>query len=618
MMTTPVWRRTQADSTIGSGCCGVVATLMVNDPVVIRHSLRISLVGGVALWAWPHLVCAALTLTAVDAAGRPITSTVDGNSIRLRASLTDPVGESTTVRVRLEGDDAADFSCSVGRGGRGCETIGIRTLGWRHGSDGQARPDRVLRAALADGTAATLSLRIAPRPVVLVHGFLSDHSTWSAWTGPGGFLAQHGLAGFAVGDGQFDGRLDTGDISHPTATTKTLPANATALGRYVGAVRRATGAEMVDLVAHSMGGLVSRYYIAKRMQGRDVAQLVMLGSPHGGSECSALPVALGLFGPAALELRPAFLRHIFNRTVTRRGGVPFRMLAGDPIVESFKAPCTGVPSDSVVGIESVSAIPGVVDRMPVLHTDMTSAPVVFEAFVLPHLQRGPHQFRAEDDPLLFLETPAPAQFTRVFTGRVEPGGRAEVVVDLDQVAIASFALFDTARRPEVTVRGAGGQVITLTAKDHGLIRVDDPSSLLTLGYGFRNPRPGPWRITLESPPPQPGSVPVASEFSLSARVLGGAVLQARATPLAPPRGSPVSLSAGLEHPEASLTQVSIRAVIRRPDGKSESLELSGDGAEQSASWRPAMPGIHAIDVVASAIAGKMRVERTTFLAVDVR
>jgi pimeloyl-ACP methyl ester carboxylesterase len=472
--------------------------------------------------------------------------------------------------------------------------------------------------ALTDRATESTTVRVIPRPVVLVHGFLSDHSTWTAWTGPDGFLARHGLVGYAVGDGQVEGRLDTGDITRPTATTKTLAENAAALGRYIDGVRGATGAEMVDLVAHSMGGLISRYYISELMRDRDVGQLLMLGSPHGGSECSALPVALGLFGPAALELRPTFLRQIFNRTVTRRHGVPFHMLAGDPIVESFKAPCTGVPSDSVVGIQSVSAIPGTVERLPVLHTDMTGSPAVFETFVLPHLQRGIDSLGAVDDPLLVREVPEPTQFTKVITGRVEPGSRVDVVVDLDRVAIASFALFDTARRLQVTVRGASGQIVALNARDHGLIRVDDPSSLLTLGYGFRHPRPGPWRITLESPPAQPGSAPIASEFSLSARVVGGAMLRARARPLAPLRGRPVTLSAALEDPEAALTAVSMRAVIRRPDGKSESLDFAGRGIEQSASWRPHMTGIHGIDVVASAVAGGMRVERTTFLAVDVR
>ena len=242
----------------------------------------------------------------------------------------------------------------------------------------------------------------------------------------------------------------------------------------------------------------------------------------------------------------------------------------------------------------------------------------FERFVLPLLRQDAATLTNQADPLVVREIPDPAQFTEVMTGRVEPGGRTEVVVDLDRVAIASFALFDTGRQLQVTVRGATGQVIALNARDHGLIRVDDPSSLLTLGYGFRNPRPGPWRITLDAPPTAPGASPVTSDYSLSARVVGGAVLRARARPLAPRRGSQVTVSAGLEHSEEALDEVSIRAVIRQPDGRTQSLVLSGDGQQRSATWRPRMAGIHGIDVTASAKADGMRVERTTFLAVDVR
>ncbi|NML17799.1 PGAP1-like alpha/beta domain-containing protein [Azohydromonas caseinilytica] len=547
----------------------------------------------------------------LDAAGAPLAAVVDGNTVRLRAVLEQPARRATAVAFRLDGEQSV-AACTVLRAARSCTSAGVSTLGW-HWSGEQPRPRRVLQAESAGGERAELPVPVAPRPVVLVHGFMSDHQTWEAYTAADGFLARQGLSGFAVGDGRAEGAMDTGALARLRSPTRTLPENAAALQRYIAGVKRRTGAEMVDLLAHSMGGLVSRYYVARLMQGRDVAQLLMLGSPHGGSECSELASALGVLQPAALELRPAFLRQIFNRGVTRRHGVPFYMLAGDPIAEGYRAPCSGVPSDSVVSVESASAIPGRVQRLPVLHTEMTASPELFTRFVLPLLRQGPGEAAAPEDdtpPAADAAEPA-AQFTPVATGRVSAGGSVEIEVQLDAVAVAGFALFDPSRSLRVTVRGASGRVIALTAQEHGLMRVDDPSSLLTLGYGFQRPRPGPWRVTLHAPRE-------ATEYALSARVTGGAVLRAGASPLTPTRGQAVTLSATLEHPQRVPEGVAMRAVVHRPDGSTETLDMPGDGAQRSVRWRPAQPGLHGIDIAASARAGELRIERMGFLAVEVR
>lgn len=50
--------------------------------------------------------------------------------------------------------------------------------------------------------------------------------------------------------------------------------------------KRETGSKKVDIVAHSMGGLVARYYIEKVQKTANVRKLVMLGTPNRGS-CNA-------------------------------------------------------------------------------------------------------------------------------------------------------------------------------------------------------------------------------------------------------------------------------------------------------------------------------------------
>jgi hypothetical protein len=114
---------------------------------------------------------------------------------------------------------------------------------------------------------------------------------------------------------------------------------------------------MVDIVAHSMGGIISRYYIDRLMPQRDVAQLVMLGSPHGGSECSGLPSSLGFYAPASLSCaRPICAKSLINNHPSR--GVAVFYAGGQSILESFKAPCTAVPSDVVVAKKVLRPSPG--------------------------------------------------------------------------------------------------------------------------------------------------------------------------------------------------------------------------------------------------------------------
>jgi pimeloyl-ACP methyl ester carboxylesterase len=551
----------------------------------------------------------ALSLSALDRHGAAVSAAVDGNAIVLRAALDRPAQQPTAVTFERDGAPTPLGRCTIARSASRCDSAPLATLGWSWNADGTPHRLHTLRARTRDRRAGT-TLELAPRPVVLVHGLLSSAATWNAYTRSGGLLEHAGLRGHAVGDGQVPGALNTGSLAQPTAATLSLRANAAQLAQYIAGVRAASGAEMVDLVAHSMGGLIARYYIDRLMTGRDVAQLLTLGTPHGGSDCSGLASSLGFLAPAALELRPDYVQRIFNRAITRRHGVPFAMLAGEAITEGFKAPCSGVPSDLVVALDSAAAVPGSVMRLPVLHTDMTASEEVFRRFVLPQLQRT--TFPADGDTGLPPESSTPAQFTQVFAGRVEAGQSRELQVQLDEVAIASFALFDPTRSLQLTVRGASGNVIELSPQAHGLIMVDDPEALVHLGYGVAKPRPGPWRITLQAPPHN------GADFALSVRVVGGATLQARATPALPTTRQAVTLSATLEMPGKPLSDVVMHAIVHRPDGRSETVPMRVTGAQATGPWRPMVAGVHGIDIVAQARGGGMPLERTRFLAVDVR
>lgn len=119
----------------------------------------------------------------------------------------------------------------------------------------------------------------------------------------------------------------------------------------------------LHFVAHSMGGLVARAYLAKYRPAR-LAGLVMLGTPNGGSEVadflSGSWLYRSFYGPAGLELTTA--------TRTNADPVsdyPVGVIAGnrfiDPVAGLFVLP---KPNDGRVSVHS-AMLAGMADHIVV-------------------------------------------------------------------------------------------------------------------------------------------------------------------------------------------------------------------------------------------------------------
>src|SRR5690606_19641244 len=173
-----------------------------------------------------------------------------------------------------------------------------------------------------------------------------------------------------------------------------------------------------------------------------------------------------------------------------------------------------------------------------------------------------------------------------------------------------FALFDPSRSLSVTVHGASGAEIVLTPAAHGLFTVGDPESLVHLGYGFANPRPGPWLVTLASGPLTPMA---GAQFALMAHVVGGAVVTATVDEFLPLLGESIEVTAVLHDIDHGAAEVV--AVVTGPDGATSSRAMRRVGDTWRVSWRPEQVGVHGIDVVVSGTSlGGLAVERTVALA----
>ena len=539
------------------------------------------------------------TVLVLDAQNAPITALVDGNAVRLQISVAPAVTADTPVEFLLNGVDAPLAGCTVPAGESSCQTDRFPAYGWAWNGAGERQGERVVQAETArQPLGESVPLAIAPRPVVLVHGFAGAWENWTAYLGANSYLAANGLHGYAVGDGQVAGTMETGDKLAPLRRTNTLAQNAEVLGEYIRNVQQLTGAEQVDLLVHSMGGIIARYYLDRLMPTRNVAQLIILGSPMGGSACSVLPTALGLLLPASLELQPSYMQQIFNPQITRRQGVPFHALAGVPLINAVQSPCAAVPSDLVVARASVAAIAMPVKEIALLHQALNDDPVAFNEFVLPLLQTPPGTFWQAADP----PAPAPSadalQFTRVYTGHVQPGETQTVTIPIDPgVTVATFALYDTTRSLTTTVTGANGNTIQLDATTNGAIRVTDPETMVYLGYGFAQPRAGQWQVALQSTADTPAD---GADYAIAAYFTGGATLQATLDQLLPPVNAPVNLQAQLTAAGQAVTLTSAQARVRRPDGQVANYTLAIQGNSTQLTLTPEQSGLYGVELQVSA------------------
>jgi pimeloyl-ACP methyl ester carboxylesterase len=546
------------------------------------------------------------------------TQITDGDTVRIQINLSQPAQGTENIIFTLDDTASVISSCAIPAGKTSCTTDPFPALGW-YWPRGSAQTGQTIFASTAQGQPAFVSsqpVSVKPRPVVLVHGFISNWQTWNNYLGPDGFLASLGLQGFAVGDGQVPGVLNTGVITNPTGHTNTLAQNAQILGQYIDGVKQKTGAEMVDLVVHSMGGMISRYYIDRVMKDRDVGQLIMLGSPMGGSNCSVLPAALGFYLPASIEIRESYMKGVFNQQITHRKGIEFYDLGGTAINEAFKSPCTEVPNDTVVSFESINAIQLQSSREDVIHSELTLSQTAFEQYVKPLLQKSAGSFKSQPDPAPATPVESPLDFTRVYTGHVDPGGSTELTINIEPgVSVASFAMYDASRSVDTIVRGASGNIIELTPEKNGFIRVEDPSTMLYLGYGFENPKPGPWKVTVQATDATPTG---GTDFAISVYFVGGAKLTADSNTLIPQLNQPVRLDASVSLNGEPLQITQAQAMIRNSEGHVETLDFPA-GQNVSTTWTPRETGTHSVDIVITALAPNgSSIERTDFLAIEVQ
>jgi LPXTG-motif cell wall-anchored protein len=138
--------------------------------------------------------------------------------------------------------------------------------------------------------------------------------------------------------------------------------------------------------------------------------------------------------------------------------------------------------------------------------------------------------------------------------------------------------------------------------------------MIYLGYGFGQPRPGRWVVTLQTTSSTPAS---GADFAIAAQFNGGALLQITSNSTVPELNETVTITGTLTADGAAVPLTSASAILRRPDGSMETLEMTVDGNRAELKIAPTLSGIYGVEVnvLANSADGHV-IDRAAFLTFE--
>ena len=175
----------------------------------------------------------------------------------------------------------------------------------------------------------------APRPgtgvpVLLVHGYVCNRGIWRAMRRMLGERVQNPLF--------------TTSLEPPFARIDDyLPQ----LAARVDEICTVTGSDKIVIIAHSMGGLVARAYLARDAGAERVARLVTIASPHHGTKMARLGIGRNV---RQMYCGSAWLTKLEEDEMRRRGAVPVTCIYSENDDLIFPANSSRLPSANNIAL----------------------------------------------------------------------------------------------------------------------------------------------------------------------------------------------------------------------------------------------------------------------------
>jgi pimeloyl-ACP methyl ester carboxylesterase len=132
-------------------------------------------------------------------------------------------------------------------------------------------------------------------PVLLIHGYNSGPEVWNEWLPE---LEKEGIKAKAV---HFPIDDDCGSSE----------SHAQQLDIIVQRFKIETGADKINVVAHSKGGLDTRVYLSNELSNDDIANLIMIGTPNLGSPLATASLAVAAGSLTINPMMYPYLRAFF-------------------------------------------------------------------------------------------------------------------------------------------------------------------------------------------------------------------------------------------------------------------------------------------------------------------
>jgi triacylglycerol esterase/lipase EstA (alpha/beta hydrolase family) len=196
------------------------------------------------------------------------------------------------------------------------------------------------------GTALAPAGANAQDPILFVHGYVESASLWNTM----------------IGRFEKDGYPKSYLSAYSYNTSQSNKIDAEEVKSKVESLLKTTGATKVDIIAHSMGSLNSRYYIKNLGGEAKVDDWVSLGGPNHGTETANF-----CFSTSCVEMRvgSTFLKEL-NATDETPGAVNYG---------TWWSPC-----DEIINPDSSVALSGATNTQTacISHTALTTDETVYK------------------------------------------------------------------------------------------------------------------------------------------------------------------------------------------------------------------------------------------------